>query len=57
MHLDIEGNRVTQVWFSEETDRFATYNGQPAIRLEVSRVGDQTPITVSDAVKRKVRAL
>ena len=41
----------------EETDRFATYNGQRAIRLEVSRVGDQTPITVSDAVKRQVRAL
>jgi multidrug efflux pump subunit AcrB len=41
----------------EETDRFATYNGQPAIRLEVSRVGDQTPITVSDAVKRQVRTL
>ncbi len=41
----------------EESDRFATYNGQRAIRLEVSRVGDQTPITVSDAVKRQVEAL
>ena len=41
----------------EETDRFATYNGQPAILLEVSRVGDQTPITVSDAVKRQVSTL
>jgi multidrug efflux pump subunit AcrB len=38
----------------EESDRFATYNGHRAIRLEVSRVGDQTPITVSDAVKRQV---
>jgi len=41
----------------EETDSFATYNGQPAIRLEVSRVGDQTPITVADAVKRQVSHL
>jgi len=40
-----------------ESDRFATYNGQRAIRLGVSRVGDQTPITVSDAVKRQVEAL
>ena len=41
----------------EETDGFATYNGKPAMLLEVSRVGDQTPISVSDAVKRQVRAL
>jgi multidrug efflux pump subunit AcrB len=36
----------------EETDRHATYNGQPAIMIEVYRVGDQTPISVSDAVRR-----
>ncbi len=35
----------------EETDRVATYNGQRAVLLEVFRVGDQTPISVSDAVK------
>jgi len=38
----------------EETDRFATFNGKPAIMLRVYRVGEQTPISVSDAVKRKM---
>lgn len=36
----------------EDLDRVATYNGQPAIRLEVYRVGRQTPIGVSDAVRK-----
>jgi len=35
----------------EERDRYATYNGKRAISLEVYRVGGQTPIGVSDAVK------
>jgi len=35
----------------EETDRYATYNGKRAISLEVYRVGGQTPIGVSDAVR------
>ncbi|MGW8313549.1 MAG: efflux RND transporter permease subunit [Desulfuromonadales bacterium] len=34
----------------EDSDRFATYNGQRSIGLDVFRVGDQTPIGVSDAV-------
>jgi multidrug efflux pump subunit AcrB len=34
-----------------ETDSFAYFNGKPAVRIEVYRVGDQTPISVSDAVK------
>ena len=38
----------------EETDRYATFNGKPAVMLEVYRVGDQTPISVSAAVARKV---
>jgi multidrug efflux pump subunit AcrB len=38
----------------EDTDRFATFNGQPAVMIRVSRVGDQTPISVSDAVLRKM---
>ncbi len=38
----------------EETDRTATYNGYRAVMLEVYRVGDQTPISVSDAVKAAV---
>ena len=38
----------------EDSDRFSTFNGQPAIMLRVYRVGDQTPISVSDAVRRKM---
>ncbi len=38
----------------EETDRTATFNGKPTVLLEVYRVGDQTPTTVSDAVRRVV---
>ncbi|MCP3954383.1 MAG: efflux RND transporter permease subunit, partial [Desulfobacterales bacterium] len=36
----------------EETDYQATYNGQSAVRIEVYRIGDQTPITVANAVKK-----
>jgi multidrug efflux pump subunit AcrB len=35
----------------EETDRYATYNGVPAVGVAVYRVGKQTPIGVSDAVR------
>ncbi|MEJ2702341.1 MAG: efflux RND transporter permease subunit, partial [Sedimentisphaerales bacterium] len=35
----------------EEEDRYATYNGKRAVGIEVYRVGDQTPIGVSDAVR------
>jgi multidrug efflux pump subunit AcrB len=35
----------------DETDRYATYNGMPAIGVAVYRVGKQTPIGVSDAVR------
>jgi multidrug efflux pump subunit AcrB len=38
----------------EETDKSATFNGQPAILLEVYRIGDQTPTAVSEAVRRKI---
>jgi multidrug efflux pump subunit AcrB len=41
----------------EETDREATYNGKPAVLIEVYRVGDQTPISVSDAVREVVSSL
>ena len=36
----------------EDTDRSATYNGKPAVMLNVYRVGEQTPTEVSDAVRR-----
>jgi len=34
-----------------DTDEFAMFDGKPAIMINVYRVGDQTPIGVSDAVK------
>lgn len=38
----------------EDSDSFATYNGLPAILIDIHRVGDQTPISVSEAVQEKV---
>ncbi|MGE4421334.1 MAG: efflux RND transporter permease subunit [Pseudodesulfovibrio sp.] len=35
----------------EDDDIVTTYNGKRAVRVDVYRVGDQTPISVSDAVK------
>jgi len=34
----------------EDSDRFATYNGKPAIMLDIYRVGEQTPSQISKAV-------
>lgn len=34
----------------EETDQEAFFNGKPAIKINVFRVGDQTPIDISDIV-------
>nr|MDA3832167.1 efflux RND transporter permease subunit [Spirochaetales bacterium] len=38
----------------EETTMSSSYNGKPTVMLDVYRVGDQTPISVSDAAKRVV---
>jgi len=35
----------------EDTDRYTLFNGKPSVELEVYRVGDQTPISVSRAVR------
>ena len=35
----------------EETDNAATFNGKATVMIEVFRVGDQTPVSVSNAVK------
>ncbi|MGD8366257.1 MAG: efflux RND transporter permease subunit [Desulfobacterales bacterium] len=40
-----------------ETDSEATYNGKPAVLLEVYRIGEQTPIEVSEATRRAVSEL
>jgi multidrug efflux pump subunit AcrB len=41
----------------EETDRFATFNGKPAVMIEVYRIGEQTPVAVSDAVHRQIEEI
>ncbi len=38
----------------KDTDYAATYNGQPAVMVQVYNVGQQTPVQVSDAVKRQL---
>ncbi len=40
-----------------ETDTEATYNGKPAVLIEVSRIGEQTPIEVAEAARRVVSEL
>ncbi|MGD9318628.1 MAG: efflux RND transporter permease subunit [Desulfobacteraceae bacterium] len=41
----------------EDTDHIATYNGKPAVMIDVYRVGAQTPIRVADAVREHVKEL
>ena len=41
----------------EESDRYTTYNGKPAVMLQVYRVGRQTPIEVADAVHRQIKKI
>jgi len=41
----------------EETDQFLIYNGKPALGIDVFRIGDQTPISVADAVQKHVQEL
>ncbi len=41
----------------EDTDRYATYNGQRAVMLDVYRVGDQTPLSVADAVRTRLESI
>lgn len=38
----------------EDTDQATTFNGEPAVGIDVYRVGDQTPMQVSDIVKKYV---
>lgn len=39
----------------EDADRYSRFNGEPAVMLDVYRVGDETPISVSDAVRSHMR--
>lgn len=40
-----------------DDDILTTYNGLPAVRIDVYRVGDQTPIAVADAVRKSLAVL
>ena len=40
-----------------EIDRYATYDGKPAVMINVFRVADETPITVAAAAKEYVEKL
>jgi multidrug efflux pump subunit AcrB len=40
-----------------DTDRYTTYDGKPAVMLEVYRIGDQTPIQVADAAFRQLELI
>jgi multidrug efflux pump subunit AcrB len=41
----------------EESNRHASYNGMPAIGVDVYRVGDQSPIAVSEAVAGRLKTI
>ncbi len=41
----------------EETDNYVTFNGKPAVMIEVYRVGDQTPTAVSRAAHAKIKEI
>ncbi len=41
----------------EDTDRVGTFDGQLAMRLDVYRIGDQTPIGVSEAVHERIEEI
>ncbi|SHJ36562.1 Multidrug efflux pump subunit AcrB [Malonomonas rubra DSM 5091] len=40
----------------EESERYAEYNGKRAVRIEVFRVGEQTPIVVAAAAKSEMES-
>jgi multidrug efflux pump subunit AcrB len=46
------GDIATVVDDFEDVDRMATFNGMRAVGVSVYRIGDQTPIGVSDATRR-----
>lgn len=43
--------------FDEDQERFASWDGHPAVMIEVFRVGDQTPIKVSDAAREIIEQI
>jgi multidrug efflux pump subunit AcrB len=49
------GDIATVIDGFEDTDYTALYNGQPAIMVEIYRIGDQTPTGVAAAVKQRMQ--
>ena len=43
--------------FDEDADRFASWNGSPAVMINIYRIGDQTPISVSKAGRELIDEL
>ncbi|WP_432737848.1 efflux RND transporter permease subunit [Maridesulfovibrio sp. FT414] len=40
----------------QDSDNITSFNGKPAVRIEVYRIGNQTPISVSDAVHARLES-
>ena len=40
-----------------DTDRYSRYDGKPAVTLEVYRAGNETPISVANAVRTRLAAM
>lgn len=51
------GDIATVVNGFEDSHKSATYNGQRSIGIAVSRVGDQTPIAISEATRQAMDAM
>lgn len=41
----------------QDVDKYATFNGKPSIEMSVSRIGDQTPISVSEATQEALERI
>lgn len=41
----------------QDVDKYATFNGKPSIEISVSRIGDQTPIGISEATQEALERI
>ena len=41
----------------QDVDRYATFNGKPSIEISVSRIGEQTPIGISEATQEALERI
>jgi multidrug efflux pump subunit AcrB len=40
--------------FDEDSNKFASWDGKPAVKIEIYRVGDQTPVSVATAARQLI---